>query len=59
MKTIRNILLALFLLFPFFTNQGVQAQPAQPWQGKVDRWVLDSAAQGETEFLVYFGKKPT
>jgi serine protease AprX len=43
-----SILVILSFLF------GFSAAPAaaSPWQAKVDAWVLDTASQGQTEFLV-------
>ena len=46
-------ILRLLLLLPVLASL-LGAPAAQvPWQNKVDAWVLDSAANGPTEFLVY------
>ncbi len=47
-----RILTFIALIGVLFGNLGTP--PAAPtWQSKVDSWVLTSAAQGETEFLVF------
>lgn len=42
------VLLLVVLLAPLSAAAG-----PEPWQSKVDPWVLETAAQGETEFLVF------
>jgi len=44
------IILAALLLSSFAP---VPAAPAETWQSKVDPWVMQTAAAGETEFLVF------
>jgi subtilisin family serine protease len=49
-KGFQLITLLILAIFPF---SGAPAAPQSPWQAKVDAWVLDSSAAGETEFLVF------
>lgn len=51
-KAIR-ILLILFLLLPLGVSAGRQAPTSVTWLDKVDPWVLQTAADGETEFLIF------
>jgi len=51
-RTMRFVLL-LILLAPLAGLQPGQPAPAAAWQSKVDPWVLNTAAQGPTEFLVF------
>ncbi|MCS6843113.1 MAG: S8 family serine peptidase [Caldilineales bacterium] len=47
-----RVLLLVVALVVLLSPQGSAAGP-QPWQNKVDPWVLETVAQGETEFLVF------
>lgn len=38
-------------------SQPESGASAAPWQAKVDAWVLESAASGQTEFLVYLSEQ--
>jgi uncharacterized repeat protein (TIGR01451 family) len=49
------ILALVGLLLGQFTP--APAAPETPWQGKVDAWVLESAQNGETEFLVFLAEQ--
>lgn len=51
---IKPHILTWLVLLAFLTSSFAPV-PAQstPWQEKVDPWVIETAAQGETEFLVY------
>jgi uncharacterized repeat protein (TIGR01451 family) len=52
-----NKILRLLLLLPFLTSfYGESVQPPA-WQNKVDRWVLENAAEKPAEFLVYLEKQ--
>ena len=46
-------LLAVFSVLSLLLVGFASPASATPWQDKVDPWVLQTAAQGETEFLVY------
>jgi serine protease AprX len=46
-------LLVLLSLLSILLVGSVAPASAAPWQTKVDPWVLQTAAEGETEFLVY------
>ena len=52
-RLIQRFLVALSLLTTLLSGASTQAGTF-PWQSKVDPWVLQTAAGGETEFLVYF-----
>ena len=47
-----SITVILALVFGGFT--ATPAAPSVPWQSKVDPWVLQTAAESQTEFLVFF-----
>jgi serine protease AprX len=53
MDRILRLFVLLMLLAPLTGIQASQAAPSAIWQSKVDPWVLKTAAQGPTEFLVY------
>jgi uncharacterized repeat protein (TIGR01451 family) len=53
MDRILRFLLLLMLLAPLTGFQADGPFPATVWHTKVDPWVLNTAAQGSTEFLVY------
>jgi uncharacterized repeat protein (TIGR01451 family) len=48
-----RLLLLLMLLAPLAGIQADRSVPSTAWQSKVDPWVLNTAAQGPTEFLVF------
>lgn len=48
-----NILIGFILLITSAATRAAPLEQAQTWQSKVDPWVLDTAARGETEFLVF------
>lgn len=50
---------ALLLLALVSSSLSLAAQEASnaPWQAKVDPWVLDTAAEGQTEFLVFLASQ--
>ena len=52
---ILSITLLLALALGVFS--AAPAAPSIPWQSKVDPWVLNTAAEGETEFLVYLNEQ--
>ncbi len=50
----------LFVILALLSIAGpaaAPAAPAAPWQSKVDAWVQQTAAQGETEFLVLLSEQ--
>ena len=53
MDRILRFLLLLMLLAPLTGFQADGPFPETVWHTKVDPWVLNTAAQGSTEFLVY------
>jgi serine protease AprX len=53
MDRILRLLVLLILLAPLTGFQAGRPFPSTVWRTKVDPWVLDTAAQGPTEFLVY------
>jgi uncharacterized repeat protein (TIGR01451 family) len=55
-RRILNVFLALALLAATLALPPA-GHAAQPWQDKVDAWVLETAAQGQTEFLVYLAEQ--
>ena len=52
-RFIATLVVALLLAFSI----PVPASPAPLWQLKIDPWVLQSAQEGETEFLVFLGEQ--
>jgi len=56
-----SLMALLFLITSSFTVSTAisSPQPAQPgpWQTKVDPWVLETATQGETEFIVFLAEQ--
>ena len=52
MYRLLRLALILFLLTSQFGFQSNQPASPPAWENKVDPWILDSAAQGQTEFLV-------
>jgi uncharacterized repeat protein (TIGR01451 family) len=55
-KHIYRLLVALSILSIMLAGSVAPASAAQ-WKDKVDSWVLQTAAEGETEFLVYLTTK--
>lgn len=53
MDRIFRVLLMLMLLAPLAGLQAGGTAPETAWQSKVDPWVLNTAAQSPTEFLVF------
>jgi uncharacterized repeat protein (TIGR01451 family) len=51
--TAARLVISLALLCGMAIRPGEQAAQASAWQTKVDGWVLETASQGETEFLVF------
>ena len=54
-RTLFALLGMIALLFSGFKPQA--NQPVQDWRTRVDPWVLTSAAQGDTEFLVFLSEQ--
>lgn len=56
-----SLMVLLILITSSFTVSTAisSPQPAQPgpWQTKVDPWVLETATQGETEFIVFLAEQ--
>jgi subtilisin family serine protease len=56
-----SLMALLFLITSSFSVSTAisSPQPAQPgpWQTKVDPWVLETATQGETEFIVFLAEQ--
>ena len=52
-SSVKIRILALLVALIFGSFGAPQASPAAPWQAKVDPRVLDSAATGETEFILF------
>ena len=46
-------LLVVFSMLSILLAGSAAPVSAAPWQDKVDPWVLQTAASGETEFLVF------
>ena len=46
-------LLAVLSILSFLLAGAAAPASASPWKDKVDPWVLQTAAAGDTEFLVY------
>ena len=53
MDRLMRLVLLLFLLAPLAGIQANQSVSSALWHAKVDPWVLQTAAQGPTEFLVF------
>ena len=50
-------LLAVLSVLSFLLVGAVAPASAAPWRGKVDPWVLITASQGQTEFLVFLSNQ--
>jgi serine protease AprX len=48
-----HLLLVVIAVFSIILAGSAAPASAAPWQSKVDSWVLQTASEGETEFLVY------
>ena len=53
MKEIGQRLLVVMAIISIILAGSTAPVSAAPWQSKVDSWILQSASEGETEFLVY------
>lgn len=51
------VLLLAVLVMAVVVARGNPAGTAPEWQAKVDPWVLDTAGEGETEFLVFLAEQ--
>ena len=51
------VTLVLLALMSSSLSLAAQEAPNAAWQAKVDPWVLDSAAEGQTEFLVFLASQ--
>ncbi|MBN1148231.1 MAG: S8 family serine peptidase [Anaerolineales bacterium] len=58
-KFLRTLFSLAFLFAALATpGESPAAPPAPPaWQSKVDPWVLETASQDETEFIIYLGEQ--
>ncbi len=53
MLKLGHLLLVVIVILSIILAGSAAPASAAPWQSKVDSWVLQTASEGETEFLVY------
>ena len=51
----RRLMVVLVIISIILAGTALPVSAAE-WRAKVDPWVMQTASQGETEFLVYFNR---